>query len=208
MKLTEPIMDRTAILNLLAERISAKSYLEIGIDDGHNFVNINVEKKVGVDPSWQFKDTTHRVPSNTFFITNEESFDLIFIDGLHDKWQVYTDIMNSIDVLNEGGIIMCHDINPSKEKRQEVPRKQMTWNGDCWKAWVYLRTKLPYRMYVIDKDQGCGIIDPFYKQEILDLVLKDGLNSDILNWDGLVANRKNWLNLKPGEIVHDWRNLR
>lgn len=195
-------MNRTDILNKLAEQISAKSYLEIGIEDGKNFNAIKVEHKIGVDSSFDAIYATYTGTSDDFFDQNNEKFDLIFIDGLHHKLQVFKDIANSRNWLSATGIIMCHDMNPSKEKRQIVPRIQEVWNGDCWKAWVYLRTRVPWNMYVIDEDEGCGIINPRDAGPMLNLKLPNGVDSEMLNWKNLVANRNWWLNLKSElEIV-------
>ena len=38
-------------------------------------------------------------------------FDIIFVDGLHEKQQVKKDILNSIKFLKDGGTIICHDVN-------------------------------------------------------------------------------------------------
>ena len=61
--------------------------------------------------------------SDEFFEQNKEKFDIVFIDGLHHSEQVYKDILNSLNILNEDGTIICHDMNPTEEFRQIVPRK-------------------------------------------------------------------------------------
>ena len=43
--------------------------------------------------------------SDAFFATNKESFDFIFIDGLHEANQVFRDAMNSLEWLNPGKAI-------------------------------------------------------------------------------------------------------
>ena len=44
---------------------------------------------------------------------NKESFDCVFIDGLHTYNQVKKDIHNSLKYLNINGIIMLHDCLPN-----------------------------------------------------------------------------------------------
>ena len=44
--------------------------------------------------------------SDEFFKNNKDQFDLIFIDGLHHYNQVKKDIINSVEVLKDGGIIL------------------------------------------------------------------------------------------------------
>jgi hypothetical protein len=128
--------------------------------------------------------------SDDFFAQNKETFDVIFIDGLHWSEQVYKDIINSLKILNEGGFIICHDINPPDEGHQiyPQPQTQSNWTGDCWKAWVKLKTeRSDLQMCVVDTDYGCGIITRG-KQELIKV--KKELTYDFLN-----KNRVELLNL-------------
>ena len=58
--------------------------------------------------------------SDEFFSQNKETFDLIFIDGLHIHEQVLKDIDNSLNVLNENGVILLHDCLPAKIWHQTI----------------------------------------------------------------------------------------
>jgi len=53
----------------------------------------------------QFKMTT-----DSFFEQTKEKYDLIFIDASHSYTAVINDTNNSIDHLNNGGIIVWHDV--------------------------------------------------------------------------------------------------
>ncbi len=151
-------MNRTEIINFLIEKEKYSSYLEIGVQNGFNFKDIKCQNKVGVDPDHNSRATIH-LTSDEFFKSNEQKFDLIFIDGLHEHPQVYKDIVNSLDVLNEGGTVICHDMIPVNELSQRVPRQSKVWMGDCWKSWIRLRFERDdLSMFVIDTDCGCGII--------------------------------------------------
>ena len=108
-------MNRTAIINYLISRCKAKSYLEIGVWSGNNFDNVVCEKRVGVDPApEQLKNPglCRVMTSDEFFAQNTETFDVIFIDGLHHADQVYKDLVNAAKCLNPNGYIVCHDMNP------------------------------------------------------------------------------------------------
>ena len=96
--------------------------------------------------------------SDDFFITNDEKFDCIFIDGLHHYDQVKKDIENSIKFLNENGIILIHDCLPNNINAQAVPRTEVDWNGDVWKAFVEIRTKPYLDSYTCYADHGIGVI--------------------------------------------------
>ena len=89
---------RFDIINKLINSKKFKSYLEIGCQSDVNFSKIKIENKVGVDPQ---SGGTLRMTSDEFFSQNKDTFDLIFIDGLHIHEQVLKDIDNSLNVLNE-----------------------------------------------------------------------------------------------------------
>ena len=129
---------RSDIINRLAKKNKAKTYLEIGISDGRNFESININEKIGVDPSPQKglgrRVTTHPTTSDNFFAQNNKGFDIIFIDGLHLSEQVYKDITNSLECLNDGGYIVCHDMSPLIWRHQARKRRTVRWNGDCWEC--------------------------------------------------------------------------
>lgn len=184
-------MNRVTIINALIQKKSYQSYLEIGVDTGACFNSINCPNKTGVDPS---KEVLKNVPgcivktSDDFFKQNKQTFDIIFIDGLHHYQQVYRDILNSLKVLNKGGTIVCHDMLPPDEMHQKVPRQQIAWTGDCWKAWVILRgTRSDLNMYVINTDYGCGIIQKG-RQNCIEY--------SKLNYSSFLANKEKWMNIK------------
>lgn len=180
-------VNRADIINRLIKKINAKKYLEIGVDTGQNLNEINCEYKIGIDPNVNTPATFH-ITSDEFFEKNKETFDIIFIDGLHHDDQVLKDILNSLEILNDGGYIICHDMNPIKEEHQYRYPYCNHWNGDCWKAFVYLRQERDdLEMCVIDVDHGCGIIKRGKQSPI-----KININ---ISYKDLDNNRKYWLNL-------------
>ena len=182
-------MVRTELINRLARRINASSYLEIGVSCGGNLAGVNCLRKIGVDPDVNANSATHQMTSDQFFGSNLETFDLIFIDGLHHSEQVQKDILNALSRLNPGGCIVCHDMNPLNECMQKVPMETPEWTGDCWKAWVQIRSqRSDLTMFVVDTDYGCGIIQPG-AQQCLEI---SGLT---LDWENLCQHRKEWLGL-------------
>lgn len=147
---------RFNIINNLIKENGYKKYLEIGVDSGYNFNQIEVDEKVGVDP--KSEHATEHLTSDEFFKKNRKKFDIIFIDGLHHADQVEKDIENSLKYLKKGGVIVCHDMKPETKEEQIVPRMQKVWTGDCWRAWVKLRKRDDLEMFVYDIDHGVGII--------------------------------------------------
>lgn len=184
-------MYRFEIINKLIKDNNYKSYLEIGVNNGINLRMVNCDTKVGVDPEPKVRIYTPEcniLTSDKFFEINKRKFDIIFVDGLHEANQVYKDIINSLEVLNDGGTIVCHDMKPRSYEAQLVPRIQKVWNGDCWKAFVKLRQERnDLEMFVVDTDEGCGIIK---KGTQTKLEIKEEIN-----YDNFVKNQKEWLNL-------------
>ena len=151
-----------------------KNYLEIGCDKDQIFSKIFLKNKIGVDPA---SGGNVRLTSDQFFEENSNNFDIIFIDGLHEYKQVKRDILNSIECLNDNGIILVHDCLPESLAKQAVPRYKMQWNGDVWKAIVDLRRERHLEIFTCKIDQGIGIIQK-----------KD--NSSILNLDKKIKDLK------------------
>jgi SAM-dependent methyltransferase len=183
-------MKRTDIIQSLIDKVKAKKYLEIGVSAGENFREIKCDYKVGVDPELTSPATIFAT-SDDFFEKNTENFDVIFIDGLHHADQVYRDIINSLKILNPGGYIVCHDMNPELEEHQIIPFRGGIWNGDCWKAFVTLRQERDdLFMCVVDADYGCGIIQVGNQEK---LVFDNAFQK--LDFANFSRNRKKWLNL-------------
>lgn len=179
-------MTRTQIIQSLIDLHGYKSYLELGVQNGVNFNAVKCNNKVGVDPDRKSKATIFQ-PSDLFFTLNSETFDIIFIDGLHEADQVMRDLENAYVCLNKGGVIVVHDCNPEKEIHQRVPRESKIWNGDVWKAFIQFRSDDDF---VIDTDCGVGIIWQGGGVHSVDLF--NGLE---LVWTNFVQNKKRWLNL-------------
>jgi hypothetical protein len=154
---------RTRILNALIRRFGYTSYLEIGLGDGANFDAIRCAHKQSVDPGSPeaTRPADHPLTSDQYFAQSTETFDLIFIDGLHHADVVERDIRNALARLNAGGMVLCHDMNPICEAMQRIPREQLEWTGDCWRAWLRIRAERgDLTMFVIDTDYGIGVIYP------------------------------------------------
>lgn len=198
-------MHRYEIINHLIKKNNYKSYLEIGTQGDVCLREVNCILKVGVDPEPVFHSPENcnkffRKLSDDFFCKNNSKFDIIFIDGMHESSHVFKDVLNSLDILNDGGTIIIHDCNPLTEEAQtkainidgvwEIPHLP-TWNGDVWRAWVRLRNmRDDLFMYVVDADQGCGVIQRGKQAKVqIDIPFKE------VTYKQLRASRKEWLNL-------------
>ena len=155
---------RIELIDYLIKKNNYSDYLEIGCDKDQLFSKVNIKNKTGVDP---VSGGNIRKTSDQFFLENKKKFDIIFIDGLHIYKQVKNDILNSIDCLNDNGVILVHDCMPDSLSKQAVPRYRMQWNGDVWKAIVDLRQNEDLNIFTCEIDQGVGIIKKIKNTSIL-----------------------------------------
>jgi len=181
--------NRQYIIQEIINKKKYNSYLEIGCFKDELFNNIMCNKKVGVDPA---SGGTIRKTSDQFFKDNKESFDCIFIDGLHYYSQVKKDIQNSLKILNPDGIILLHDCLPNNYFEQAIPRCQYTWNGDVWRAIVESRTNEKIDTYTCYSDFGIGVIFNRKNRNILDISKKDYSK---INFEDYFNNYKKFMNL-------------
>ena len=163
-------MKRYDVINELIDEYGYVSYLEIGTQSAENLKQVQCDFKVGIDPEPAIDDTArycdrfYRMTSNGYFSTYKRKhlFDIVFIDGLHHYPQVIMDFQHVLNCLLEGCCVVVHDCNPQSEEAQEFPYKHTsTWNGNVWRAWLRLRYDYNMKMFVVDTDQGCGVIFPY-----------------------------------------------
>ena len=182
-------LHRLDIIKYIIKKYNIKSYLEIGCDQNQVFSNVDVNRKVGVDP---VKGGNVRTTSDIFFKRNKEKFDLIFIDGLHRYHQVKKDIINSLKFLNDNGIILIHDCMPRNFYYQAIPRCQLNWNGDTWKAFLEFRSMEHLDAYCCYADEGIGVILKRKNKNRLEINYKDFSKID---FNEFIDNYKIYLNL-------------
>lgn len=181
---------RTELINKLIKLNSYNSYLEIGVDDCSNFNSVKVTNKVSVDPNNLRGIPTFQMKSIEFFKINNRFFDLIFIDGLHTFESSYCDLIESLKILNENGLIVLHDTFPKKYEHQTVPPSDPCWTGDVWKsilkAQLYLNN---IEIKTFDLESGITLINKSrvnYKNNNL---------KEIYEYEYFVQNHKEILNL-------------
>src|SRR3990172_10171866 len=112
-------------INRIAEFLSARSYLEIGISKGNTFHALDFPRKVAVDPAFRFATEDYRKPGVSFFeIPSDEyftrhaageKFDIIFLDGLHVFQQTLRDFCNSLSCAHDKTVWLIDDVLPSDE---------------------------------------------------------------------------------------------
>jgi hypothetical protein len=144
-------------LNNLAAALNAQSYLEIGVETGHTFLNVSCGSKTGVDPFFLFDWQSYNShkgfrlcnsTSDDFFQNLETStkYDLVFIDGLHTFEQTYRDIINSLRFSHSQTVFLIDDTVPCDVfstcrdqaeclslRSQLLGSSDNRWHGDTYK---------------------------------------------------------------------------
>jgi len=178
---------RIDFLASLVQRHNFQSYLEIGCCRNDCFSRIQAPRKVGVDPN---SGGTVRATSDQFFASNTETFDLVFIDGLHLAEQVVRDVQHSLRFLNPGGVIVLHDCLPLDAIAQFRRRSSRVWNGDVWKALAEVRTWDHVDTATCLIDEGLGIVTARPNTDLVTLPAKTYLD---LTYDQLVDDYRRLL---------------
>lgn len=154
-----PLNKRSQIINKLTN--PKNKYLEIGVEYGETFLETHFISKIGVDPDPKFNENIWKMTSDDFFKINENNFDAIFIDGMHQVEYILNDINNSINVLNDNGIIFVDDILPFNYNEQlKIPIRHRyengilkygeNWTGDVWKIIYHILLKFKDKIKSFD----------------------------------------------------------
>ena len=131
-----------------------EKYLEIGIEYGNTFDNIKSIRKVGVDPDPKtMSKNIIKKTADDFFLENKETFDIIFIDGMHQVEYIINDINNSINCIDvSANRLFIDDIMPLTYGEQlKIPENHCyengilkyknSWTGDIWKVVYFILIK-------------------------------------------------------------------
>ena len=163
-------------INRIASALNAKRYLEIGIENGTTFFDIDIESKIGVDPNLLFdpastqSSDTHlfKIPSDDFFIQYASSnpFDIVFIDGLHTFEQALRDLLNSLACSHGRSVIILDDVWPSDVYsalrnpvdalafRHKAGGSDLAWHGDVYKVLFFISEMMPRLSYRTIAEHG------------------------------------------------------
>jgi hypothetical protein len=191
------VSDRSSLINYCIERFAYEKYLEIGCHENETFDQIRIPYKVGIDP---VKGGTIRLTSDEFFRLSDDTFDIVFIDGLHYCEQVYKDVRSSLLRLRKNGLIILHDCSPQQEIHQLRDPVVYTWHGDVWKAFTLFRQDPNLDCVVGDFDGGLGLIRP--RENPAPLAVEKPYPE--LSWQDLVQNRETYLRPHDAEKVKRW----
>lgn len=201
-------------INEMVRVVGAADYLEIGLHAGITFERVSAPKKWGVDPAPRFP--VDRLPSDwTVYVgTSDEFFaahptllfDIVFIDGWHDFSQVTRDLINALNRIREGGLILIDDVMPGSveaataqselsSKGDQVPPG---WAGDVFRLVYLLSLNDPSGDHYCTID-GEGPVQTLVFPSAGQLDLVDGFKEAMtLEWDPYwLTARPKWLKSVP-----------
>jgi hypothetical protein len=158
----EKLPEAANLLNsILNEQSFVNDYLEIGVEHGLTFQDVNHPKRIAVDPKFKFNKiikprgvVLHEMTSNQFFesLDVDKKFGLVFLDGLHTYQQTSDDFLNLLPHLTKKSVVVIDDTVPCDEysanpnqmaayesrKNARVPNNG-SWHGDVFKLVIALR---------------------------------------------------------------------
>ena len=160
-------MVRTEIINTLLRHFDKPWYLEIGTADGWNFDTVKAHFKIGVDPGENVRCAGFNGTSDAYFNDihlAQFTYDVVFVDGLHEAKQAWRDVWHASKRLKPGGFIVMHDCLPPTWMHagpEPYGGPGSAWNGDVYKAAVQA-TKY-FDAVTVDTDWGCTVLQPYPK---------------------------------------------
>jgi hypothetical protein len=166
-------LDSAARIKRIAALRPIESYLEIGVSEGKTFNELDFPYKVGVDPHFKFDTARFKEPnrvelyeltSDAFFTTYDkrQSFDFIFVDGLHTFQQTLRDFNNALAFSHRGTVILIDDVYPwdvfsaipdqqraiSERRRVDAAHPFLpAWHGDVYKVVMAIHDFFPTISY-------------------------------------------------------------
>lgn len=214
---------RTTVVQRYIDASNAKRYLEIGVEQGINFFQIEAGSKFAVDPEFKIPGGARDFDGHCFFEMTSDAFfaappqelvefgiDVALVDGLHTYEQSLRDVENCLRHLRPGGLIVMHDClpasaveaAPSLEAARAMPGFRNAWTGDVYKAVAHLRATHPdLFVAVIDEDHGVGIVTKGNPEGMLDMTMEQIAR---LTFANLKASTGQLLNLKPAAWFDTW----
>jgi len=157
-------------INQIAKHVGARSYLEIGVFRGKTFNALDFERKVAVDPRFQFDVADyqregiefHQMPSDQYFTRHglSRTFDIIFLDGLHTFQQTLRDFCNSLACAHDQTVWLIDDVLPvdvysawpnqteALKFRRQAGGEGWAWHGDVYKVVFAIHDFFPMYSYV------------------------------------------------------------
>lgn len=130
--------------------IETKSYLELGVDNGHNISSIHAGDKWSVD----INGRAHFTGTTDEWFTGpglNKKFDIIFIDANHDYDYALRDFNHSVHLANEW--ILVHDMIPPT-----LEYSKSRYCSDSYKILYHLLKYTSFQVYPMNTNFGLTLI--------------------------------------------------
>jgi len=130
----------TSFINAFIKQKNYNNYLELGTMNGNTFLGVACKNKISVDDmSCGGSFVPNFVTSTDIFFRDvapklDMKFDIIFIDALHESEQTHKDIINSLNYLEEAGLIITHDTLPHTKHETKL-----SGQGTAFESFIKLR---------------------------------------------------------------------
>jgi len=202
------MMQRYDIINHVIKTFGYKTYLEIGVASGGTFRAVQCESKDGVDSEKTSPEVNYHMTSDEFFkLHSDKTYDIIFIDGMHESEYVCRDLNNSLVALNDGGTIVIHDCFPMSSDisaKRDIWRNENglgTWCGDGFKV-IHAVVENHFNdldCHVFNVDHGVGVV----RRKHMNLIVVS--YDENYSWKEMFSNPEKTINLispdKLSEVV-------
>lgn len=94
--------------------------------------------------------------SQDFYRSNQQKFDIIYVDCLHTEGVVDYHLSECLKILSPKGILLINNCLPRDQGHirpyEEYLKNQSSWTGDVWKS------VLKYQPEIVDVEWGMAII--------------------------------------------------
>jgi predicted O-methyltransferase YrrM len=198
-------VERHDFLTVVHERYRPRSYLEIGVFEGHGLARSRTQT-IGVDPDFRITAELAcelqlvRTTSDEFFARPDPlawfpggSVDLTFIDGMHLVEFALRDFLHAERLSTPTSVVVLDDVLPRSAAEASRDRRTALWAGDTYKITEILERHRPDLAVVPLDTEPTGML----------LVLGLDPTSTILadHYDEIVAQHAGDEPL-PDEVLH------
>ena len=132
-------------IHAIQKLAGAATYLEVGVNDGKTFFDVELPYKDAVDPEFRFEHEgmgTDRVrffelTSDRFFGSQlpRSRYDIVFLDGFHTFEQTFRDFLATLPLSHEKTVWLIDDTVPcdaysALRDQQHCYRERSRWAGE------------------------------------------------------------------------------
>lgn len=216
-------------LSALHERLAPRTYLEIGIAEGHSLA-LSRCRSIGIDPAFVVDQellapvSLHRCTSDEYFgrlSTHGETpfgelpIDLAYVDGMHHFENALRDFIGIERYCAPSSVIAFDDVLPRDVEEAGREREIFPWTGDVFRIQFALREHRPDLKLVLVDTEPTGTLlvsglDP--GSEVLaarlDEIVRQYVQPDPQPIPNEILTRSDAVSAKSALAMRRWARLR